>query len=91
MTQFEKDLDKLLYLASLHSKDYEVVYSEFLEKYESILNQTTSMKAFIKNGTHCCDFGCDNDCEMDGVLHSFMVEDLENMLDGIGEKYNESL
>lgn len=91
MTQFEKDLRKLLYEASLHSKDYEIVYSEFLEKYESILNQTTDMKAFIKNGTHHCDFGCDNDCEMDGMLHRFRVEELENMLDGIGEKYNESL
>lgn len=91
MTQFEKDLRELLYEASLHSKDYEVVYSEFVEKYESIFSQILKIKEFIKNGTHRCDFGCDNDCEMDGSLHSYMVEDLENMLDGIGDKYNESI
>lgn len=91
MTQFEKDLRKLLYEASLQSRDYEIVYSEFVEKYESIFNQITKMKTFIKNGTHHCDFGCDNDCEMDGMLHSFMVEDLEHMYDEIGERYNESL
>lgn len=91
MTQFEKDLRKLLYEASLQSKDYEVVYSEFVLKYELIFNQIIEMKELVKDGTHCCDFGCDNDCDMDGMLHRFIVEDLEGTLDNIEREYNESL
>ena len=83
MTQFEKDLRKLLYEASLQSKDYEVVYSEFVLKYESIFNQIIEMKELVKDGTHRCDFGCDNDCDMDGMLYRFIVEDLEGTLDNI--------
>lgn len=92
MTQFEKDLQKLLYEATRpYSKDYEIVYSEFVEKYESIFNQTIKMKELIKDGTHRCDFGCDNDCDMDGTLYRFIVEDLEGTLDNIEREYNESL
>lgn len=83
MTQFEKDLRKLLYEASLQSKDYEVIYSEFVLKYESIFNQIIEMKELVKDGTHRCDFGCDNDCDMDGMLYRFIVEDLEGTLDNI--------
>lgn len=91
MTQFEKDLDKLLYLASVHSKDYVVVYSEFVRKYESILNQTTNMKALINDVIHECDYGCDNNCELDGTLSRYTVEDLKGTLDSIEGEYNESL
>ena len=90
MTQFEKDLDKLLYLASVHSKDYEVVYSEFVRKYEAILNQTTNMKELINN-VHECDYGCDNNCELDGTLSRYTVEDLKGTLNSIEGEYNESL
>lgn len=91
MTQFEKDLDKLLYLADVHGKDYEVVYSEFVRKYESILNQTTNMKAFINDVVHECDYGCDNDCELDGTISKYTVEHLKDKLDSIEGEYNESL
>ncbi len=91
MTQFEKDLDKLLYLADVHSKDYEVVYSEFVGKYESIFNQITKMKEFINNHIHECDYGCDNSCELDSTLGRYSVEDLKDTLDSIEGEYNDSL
>ena len=91
MTQFEKDLDKLLYLADVHSKNYEVVYSEFVRKYESIFSQTTNMKEFINDVTHECDYGCDNNCELDGTVSRYAVEDLKGTLDSIEGEYNESL
>lgn len=91
MTQFEKDLRKLLYEASLQSKDYEVVYSEFVLKYESIFNQIIEMKVLIKNQIHKCDYGCDNHCELDGSLGIYSVEDLKGILDSIEGEYNESL
>ncbi|QGJ84949.1 hypothetical protein [Lactococcus phage P1048] len=91
MTQFEKDLDKLLYLASVNSKDYVVVYSEFVRKYELILNQTINMKEFINDVIHECDYGCDNNCELDGTLSRYAVEDLKGTLDSIEGEYNESL
>ena len=49
------------------------------------------MKKLVKDGTHRCDFGCDNDCDMDGMLYRFIVEDLEGTLDNIEREYNESL
>lgn len=92
MTQFEKDLQKLLYEATRpYSKDYEVVYSEFVLKYESIFNQIIEMKVLIKNQIHECDYGCDNNCELDGSLSIYSVEDLKGILDSIEGEYNESL
>ena len=91
MTQFEKDLRKLLYEASLQSKDYEVIYSEFVLKYESIFNQIIEMKVLIKNQIHECDYGCDNNCQLDGSLSIYSVEDLKGILDSIEGEYNESL
>ena len=92
MTQFEKDLQKLLYEATRpYSKDYEIVYSEFVRKYESILNQTTNMKAFINDSIHECDYGCGNHCELDGTVSKYTVEDLKGALDSIEGEYNENL
>lgn len=34
----------------------------------------------LKDGRHHCDYGCDNNCEMDGMLYSYIVEDLLGLL-----------
>ena len=48
------------------------------------------MKELINN-VHECDYGCDNNCELDGTLSRYTVEDLKGTLNSIEGEYNESL
>lgn len=54
------------------------------EDYQEIVNENKLLKfrikEIIKNNTHHCDFGCDNDCERDGSLDYSDVQEIERLL-----------
>lgn len=53
-------------------------YSE-LKKENELLK--SKIRNIINNNTHSCDFGCDNDCELDGTLYDYAIREIERLIE----------
>ena len=52
-------------------------YNELKEKNELLKSE---IRNIINNNTHSCDFGCDNDCELDGTLYEYAIGEIERLI-----------
>lgn len=76
MTQFERDLNNVLSAFDVNWDDYVIMRQQFINKYGLSVSQSERIREVIKANTHHCDFGCDNDCGMDGMLYEHAVTEI---------------
>ena len=75
--EYSGNLEKFLFSADTDKSSVE----KLQEQLNTAKKALTGISEIINDDIHECDYGCDNDCELDGSLNMYSIENIQSIID----------